>query len=204
MSIIKSCVFILIAIFCNRLPAEPIEDHFYLDGVYMFNVVSRADTTDFDFNEANGFAAFAGYRFNSYFSVELGGIAFEPIKSLESRIDSTIHTEYDVTGYMLGIRGEAPLGDLFSVWAGIGLFDWESTFNYEISYPNFPAVRRAGSNSNSGEDYYLRLGLTHPLSESFHITLEATQIELNDFFNTDQANTDFRQDYIGIGFGVHF
>jgi hypothetical protein len=204
MSIIKSCFFILIAISSNQLLAEPIEDHFYLDGVYLFNVVSRADTTDFDFNEANGFAAFAGYRFNSYFSVELGGIAFEPIKSLESRADSAIHTEYDVTGYMLGVRGEAPLGDLFSVWAGVGLFDWESTFNYEIDYPNFPAVHRTGSNSNSGEDYYLRLGLTHPLSESFHITLEATQIELNDFFNTDQANTDLRQDYIGIGVGVHF
>lgn len=204
MSLKKGVFVALIAVYGGASSGASVEDHFYLDGVYMFNVVSRADTTEFDFNEANGFAAFAGYRFNSYFSVELGGIAFEPIKSLESRPGSAIHTEYDVTGYMLGIRGEAPLGDLFSVWAGVGLFDWESTFNYEIDYPNFPTVRRTGSNSNSGEDYYLRLGLTHPISESFHITLEATQIELNDFFNTDQANTDFRQDYIGIGFGVHF
>ncbi len=184
--------------------AEPVEDHYYLDGVYMFNVVSRASTTDFDFNEANGLAAFGGYRFNSYFSVELGGIAFEPIKSHETNPDTSIYTEYEVTGYMFGIRGEAPVGKLFTAWAGIGYFDWESSFNYEIDYPNFPTIRRTGSNSNSGTDYYLRLGVTHPVSDSTHVTLETMQMRFSDFFNTEQANTDFRQDYIGVGFGVHF
>lgn len=184
--------------------AAPVEDHFYVDGVYMFNAVSSASTTDFDFNEANGLAAFGGYRFNSYISIELGGIVFEPIRSLEANTSVNINTEYDVAGYAVGIRGDAPIGELFTVWAGIGLFDWESTFNYDITYPNFPALSRSGSNSHSGQDYYLRLGLTHPLSDSLHVTLETMQMELSDFFNTDQPNTDFKQNYIGIGIGVNF
>jgi hypothetical protein len=204
MPIKKILVSVLLFGLGSPLFAAPVEDHFYLDGVYMFNVISRANTTDFDFNEANGLAAFGGYRFNSYFSAELGGIAFEPIKSLESTSLSNIHTEYEVTGYMFGLRGEAPVGDLFSVWAGIGYVSWESTFNYDIDYPTFPSIHRSGSNSNSGDDYYLRLGVTHPVSDSFHITIETMQMEFRDFFNTEQNNTDFRQDYIGVGFGVHF
>ncbi len=195
----------LLIIACNLTQAEPVEDQFNLEAIYFFNVVARADTTDLDFNEANGSALFGGYRLSKHLSLELGGIAFEPIKTLESYPSSNITTEYDVTGYTLGIRAEAPIGRLFRVWAGVGLFSWDSVFNYDINYPNFPEITQSGNDTNSGEDFYLRLGVTHPITESFDITLETMQMKFSDFFsNTGQNNTDFRQDYIGIGVGYHF
>ncbi len=185
--------------------AAPNDDRFNLEGIYLFNVVSRASTTDMEFNESNGYALFGGYRFSKHFSVELGSISFEPIKTLESTLDRNILTEYDTTGFTLGVRGEAPVGDLFQVWVGVGLFSWDSVFNYEVEYPNFPTISRSGSNTNSEKDFYLRLGITHPISSSFDITLETMQMKFSDFFsNTDQNNTDFRQDYIGIGVGYRF
>ena len=205
MQVTKDLILIWCVLTGSAAFAEPVKDHFYLDGVYMFNVTSTANTTDFEFTESNGLALFGGYRINSAFTMELGGIAFDTIKSLESTPSSNIHTEYQVTGYSFGIRGIAPVGKLFNVWAGAGVFQWDSVFNYSIDYPSFPELHRSGSNSHSGQDYYLRLGVTHPLTDSLDVTLESMQMKLSDFFaNTEQNNTDFDQNYIGLGINWHF
>ena len=206
---------VLAILFSKALIAAPVEDHFYIDGVYMFNVAARSKATELDFNEAHGYTAFAGYRFNSYFSIEVGGIKFDPIENPSplrnvlgsNYLDATnrgLSFEYDVAGYSFGIRGDAPVGDLFTAWMNIGIFSWDSTFSYDINYPNFPAISRSGSYVSSGEDYFLRLGITHPISESFQITIETMQMQLSDYFGVEQNSSEIRLDYMGIGVGVRF
>lgn len=204
---LKQEIILLLALSLTslQLSAAPPENRFFVNGVYLFNVVARTDATELDFNEDNGFAGFAGYRFNSHFGIELGGINFDPVTSTVATESYVWNTEYQVTGYSLGFRAEAPVGKLFTAWLGVGLFSWDSTFNYDIEYPAFAGTTVTGSNTNSGEDIYLRAGVSHPLFKNFNFTLEATQYQLNDFFSgTTDNNTDFQQDFIGIGIEYNF
>lgn len=194
-------------LFPGGLSAAPDGEKFHFNGEFLFNATSEANTTDTDFKGDNGLAGYIGYNIQPWLSVELGGVKFDPIESRRSFGSTVARTEHEVTGYTLGFRGVYSFYDLFDVWGSVGVYSWESTFNYELTYDNFPTVRRTGSNSNSSEDSYIRLGVTLPLTENLGVSAGLAQFELKDFFSgvpDDEENTNFRQRYIGLGVDYYF
>lgn len=199
-------LWLILVLASGQLSASPApEDKFHAQSVFLFNVITEASTTDIDFNEGNGLAAYVGYQILPQLSIEVGGVKFDPVSSLEVNNAVSLETEFEATGYTLGIRGTGSFYDLFDFWAGVGLYSWDSTFNYEINYQLFPDLRRTGSNSNSGEDIYLRLGASTALTKNITISLEVSEFELNDFFSgVNNGNTDFKQRTIGLGIEAYF
>lgn len=179
---------------------------FYVDAVYLFNSTSDANTADVDFDGDNGQAGYLGYRFIPSLSVEIGGAYFQPIDGVLSTPAQVQTTEHEVSGYTLGIRTQTSFANLFDIWAGVGLYSWESTFNYEIRYPPYPGTERRGSDTNSGEDVYYRVGVTLPFTDSVQVTVESAYFELNDFFSSADGgdNVDLEQRYIGLGLEYSF
>lgn len=185
--------------------AQAPEKKFYAQGVFLFNVITEASTTDIDFDEGNGLAAYVGYRILPQLMIEAGGVKFDPVNSREVNSGVSLATKFEATGYTLGIRGTGTFYDLFDFWGSVGVYNWDSTFNYEINYQFFPGLRRTGSNSNSGEDVYLRLGASTALTDNITISLEISQYNLNDFFSgVNNGNTDFKQRTVGLGIEAYF
>jgi hypothetical protein len=183
------------------------DDSFYVNAVYLFNTLSEADAAaDTDFDGDNGQAGYFGYRLLPGLALEAGGVYFDPIGSVRRTGSQTTRTEHEVSGYTAGLRGMTSFAGLFDIWLAAGLYSWDSTFNYEIQYPNFPGTLRTGSDSHSGEDAYYRVGVTLPLTDSVRVTVESAYFELNDFFSNvgGGGNVDLEQRYIGLGFEYSF
>lgn len=199
-------LWLILALASGNLSAAPASDEkFYAQGVFLFNVITEGSTTDIDFEEGNGFAGYFGYRLLPRLSVEVGGVKFDPVDGFEVESAVALRTEFEATGYTVGIKGTGSFYDLFDYWAAAGVYSWDSTFNYEINYQHFPGLRRIGSNSNSGEDVYYRLGVSTPVMENWIISVEISHFELNDFFsNVNDGNTDFQQRTIGLGIEAYF
>lgn len=203
---ILTLLSLMLAMLSGKLLAAPTpEEKFHVHGVYLFNVITEASTTDLDFNEGNGLAAYVGYHILPQLAIEAGGVKFDPVDSLEIIDSVSLQTEFEATGYTLGIKGIGSFYELFDFWGSVGLYAWDSTFNYEINYQFFPGLRRTGSNSNSGEDVYYRLGASTSLTDNIIISLEISRFELNDFFSdVTNGNTDFEQRTIGLGIEAYF
>lgn len=199
-------LWLIIALASGSLAAAPSPDEkFHAQGVYLFNVNTEADTTDIDFNEGHGFAAYIGYHILPNLAIEAGGVKFDPVDSFEVNSSVSMQTEFEATGYTLGIKGMGSFYGLFDFWASAGVYAWDSTLNYEINYQHFPGLRRIGSNSNSGEDVYYRLGASTPLMKNLIISVEISEFRLNDFFSgVDDGNTNFRQRTVGLGVETYF
>lgn len=199
-------LWLILVLASGKLSAAPPSDQkFHAQGVFLFNVATEASTTDIDFEEGNGFAAYAGYRVLPWLAVEIGGVKFDPVDSFQVESSVSLRTEFEATGYTVGIKGIGSFYDLFDYWAAAGVYAWDSTFNYEINYQDFPGLRRIGSNSNSGEDVYYRFGVSTPLMENVIISVGISHFELNDFFSgVNEGNTDFRQRTIGLGIETYF
>lgn len=199
-------LWLILVLAAGRLSAAPSPDEkFYAQGVFLFNVTTEASTTDIDFDEGGGLAAYVGYRILPQLLLEAGGVKFDPVNSFEVDNAVSLATEFEATGYTVGIRGIGTFYDLFDFWGGVGVYRWDSTLNYEINYQFFPGLRRTGSNSNSGEDVYLRLGASTALTDNITVSLEISQFELNDFFSgAGNGNTDFKQRTVGLGIEAYF
>lgn len=199
-------LLLILVLASGELSAAPApEEKFYAQGVFLFNVITEASTTNIDFDEGNGLAAYVGYRILPQLMIEAGGVKFDPVNSREVNSGVSLATKFEATGYTVGIRGTGSFYDLFDFWGGVGVYSWDSTLNYEINYQFFPGLRRTGSNSNSGEDVYLRLGASTALTNNITISLEVSQFELNDFFSgVSNGNTDFKQRTIGLGIEAYF
>lgn len=204
----KQTVFLLIVVLltCGESVAAPGPDQkFHAQGVFLFNVTTEASTTEVDFEEGKGLAAYVGYHFLPRLAIELGAMKFDPAESVEVDNEVALQTEFESTGYTLGIKAIGSFYDLFDYWAAAGLYKWDSTLNYELNYRSFPNLRRFGSNRNSGEDVYYRLGVSTPLMENLIISVEISQFELTDFFSgIEDGNTDFKQRTIGLGIETYF
>ena len=199
-------LWLILVLASGNVSAEPAPDEkFHAQGVFLFNVITEASTTDIDFNEGNGLAAYIGYHILPQLAIEVGGVKFDPVDSLEVNSGVSLETEFEATGYTVGIKGIGSFYDLFDFWGSVGMYSWDSTFNYEINYQFFPGLRRTGSNSNTGEDKYYRLGVSTPLTNNIIISVEMSEFELNDFFSgMDNGNTDFKQRTIGLGIEAYF
>jgi hypothetical protein len=190
-----------------KLSAAPTDEKFHLQGVYLFNVITTSSTTDVDFDESNGLAAYFGYQILPWFSVEVGGLKFDPVNGFENSGLVNLQTEFEATGYTAGIKAVGSFYELFDYWVGIGQYSWDSTFNYQLTYASFPGLNRTGSDTNSGRDMYYRIGVSAPVTQNFSLTLEVSEFELNDFFSEVDGfgeNTDFKQRIIGFGVETRF
>lgn len=190
----------------GRAGGAPADESFYVNGVYLFNAVSETDVADIDFEGDEGQAGYAGYRLLPALSLEVGGVFFDPMDTLQSTDATVVQTEHQVSGYTAGLRGMTTFAGLFDIWLAAGLYSWDSTFNYEIQHPHFPGTRRTGSDTHSGEDVYYRVGVTLPFTDSVQVTVESAYFELNDFFSSADGgdNVDLEQRYIGMGFEYRF
>lgn len=181
--------------------AEPGEDRFYVNGVYLFNSTTEADNSDVDFEGSNGLAGYFGYRVLPWLSLELGGVQFEPIDSSTSTTTANQQVEHQVDGYTVAVRGSTTFADLFDISLALGVYSWDSTLNYEITYPSFPGLVRTGSDTHSGEDVYYRVGVALPITDRFSLSVESAHFDLSDFFSDsgDAGNVNLQQRYVGVG-----
>ena len=200
-------MLLLFCLVCSwQTNAFSADNNFNASAVYLFNVVSETDAIDLDFDEGNGLAGYIAYRPLSYLMLEVGTVNFDSIKGFEQSPSVTQRTEFQVSGYTVGIKAEGSFNGLFNIWGSVGTYKWDSTFNYSITYPNFPALERFGSNSNSGSDVFYRVGVNAPLIKNINFTVEVAHFEFNDLFSNASSgqNVSFDQNFIGFGFETNF
>ena len=182
------------------------KNKFRVNATYLFNVTAETNAGDVEFEEKNGIAASLGYRPLSFLILEVGTVNFDVIDSLRESFSETQRTEHQVSGYTAGVKLEGSFNGLFNVWGSVGQYEWDSTFNYSITYPNFPAVERLGSDQNSGSDMYYRLGVNGPLFKNVNFSVEVAHFEMTEFFSSVDSGTnmDFTQRFIGLGLEMNF
>lgn len=198
-------LFLLVfSIFPNGAVAEPTSP-FYIKGLNLFNVDSKADASDVEFAENNGWSIIGGYRLNSLLSLELGAVQYEPSVGIESDSMVMQRTEFDAQGFTLALQARTNYVELFDVWAAVGVFDWDADFRYDIRFSQFPGVVSTGFSSASGQDLFINLGAAFPIIKDIDLVLEVGGSELTDFLDSGGGETiDIRQRYIGFGLEYRF
>lgn len=203
----KKYQYVLLAglLFINVLHAESIDGRLQVNTVYLFNVVSDARAVSNDVVENGGSAGYVGYSFMPWFTIEAGSIEFGTVNMRQNTGLFVQQTGYDISGFMLGLKGEAAFAGLFDLWGSVGLHSWKSRFDYEVEYPGFPVVQYTDSGSTSSKDLYMRLGVTLPLTEQLSATVEIDHFEFNDLlYDTESQSINLTHRCIGTGLEFRF
>ncbi len=103
----------------------------HVDGTNDYGVTGRVD---------------GGYRFNRYFSAEVG----------YARVLDTDLYDAKIDGFEVAGRGEVPINDALSAFARVGVLDWQRKFG------RFDA--------GSGHDLTTGLGLRYAMTSNFSLT----------------------------------
>ena len=76
----------------------------------------------------------------------------------------------------------------------------------KTEFADFPGQSRSGGIEEDGRDLYFSAGIDFLLTPETHFTLEYAEYIQSDVFGAFDArnDSDFTQDYIGIGIGVKF
>lgn len=156
------------------------------EGVYIFGSVGQSDleapdatsTASVTDDTDTTFTLGLGYQFNDHFSLEAG---YTDLGETDININgpATLNANgatvdgsatIDVSGYFVGLKGEAPVSESFSVFARAGAYIWESDFD--------------GSGTNveiaDGTDAYLALGTAYSVTENVAVDFQVSRYNLDD------------------------
>ncbi|HEU0224134.1 MAG TPA: outer membrane beta-barrel protein [Steroidobacteraceae bacterium] len=129
-------------------------------------------TVSFDDGDTS-FRVFGGWQFNEYFSAEAGyldgGTASETFNIEGIDVDFDI----DVSGFDVLLRGTAPLGESFFVFAQAGMIFWDADLSAS-------AMGLSESASDSGEDPAYGAGIGFNLGENAGVRIEYMLYDISD------------------------
>ena len=144
-------------------------------------ILSGAGTCD---DNGAYWKAYGGYRFNPYFSFELGYADFGEVKRETGAASATM----EATGIDIVLVATMPLNREFSLFAKYGLYRWDVDV----------AVSGAGEVSAKGKD------VTYGFGANYHFTKNiAARMEYQKYFNAGDAVTgtyDIDAGLLGIVF----
>ena len=127
------------------------------------------DGLDVD-TDSTAFRLLAGWRFNDYFSVEVGYHRFGRFEQTLSVGGQNLDVSLKADGFTLGGTGTLPIGERFAVFGRAGSFFWDG--DAEIN--NVTQARPEDTN------LYLGIGAQFSISERFAVLADVTRYELDD------------------------
>lgn len=119
---------------------------------------------------STAFRMFGGWRFNDYFAVEGGYHNFGDFEQSFDIDGTAVTASLSADGFTLGVAGNLPVGERFSVIGRFGMFFWDG--NAEIN--NVSQATPEDSNP------YFGIGVGYAITESFLLTGDITRLELED------------------------
>jgi OOP family OmpA-OmpF porin len=144
-------------------------------GFFVGGSIGSAELSD-DFDglnidtDATSFRIVGGWRFNDYFAVEGG---YHDFGDFEQQVDingTPATANLSADGFTLGVGGNLPLGERFSLLGRFGMFFWDG--NAEIN--NVSQATPEDSNP------YFGAGVGYAVTESLLISGDLTRYELED------------------------
>lgn len=158
---------------------------------------------DHDLDERDGgYGLFAGYRFNKYFSVQVGyrdyGAFNDRLYNEES--DNGESLEIEVDSWALTATGDLPLSSQFSGFAEIGVVFWDIETDGNGSYGLIllPAPLPPAIESGSGTDLVLGAGVRYLIDNNWSTALSYR------YFEFDQSSTDIEVSSVALSVEYSF
>lgn len=167
-------------------------------------VEAAVGSTKFNVNGASGwnmndrdtsFGVLGGYMVNDNFGLEggyldLGKVSGSITGNLSGNlygrallVNGTITAKGDAKGWVLGVRGDLPINDKFSLNGRVGIYNWDSDVNVSVSAAGTwggTAIAAAGSASQSfsGSDAYYGIGAKYNVNKQVTIGLGYSHYKL--------------------------
>ncbi|WP_432696968.1 porin family protein [Marinobacterium sp. YM272] len=182
-------------------------------GGYIFGDVGRSD-----FDLGSGGSGFSvddtdtsytlglGYRFNDYFSAEIGyadlGAASVstdgPTSGDVLGINGTLNGDIsaDATGFLYGVRGNLPVTESFNLFARLGMLHWQSDADVDLTVDGTNI--NGSAELDNGTDPYVGLGADYFFNDSISVNAQWNRYML------DVANEDVDIDTLSLGVAFHF
>jgi OmpA-OmpF porin, OOP family len=123
---------------------------------------------------SNSYGIRAGYQIGQNFAVELGLQENGSIKYTEVDEFGTYSDKIGTSSTNIGIKGILPVGETFSLYARLGVAQWDLDSN--STDPEFPEEDLAFS--KSGNDVYYSIGGDFVISEKFNIGVEYSTVTM--------------------------
>jgi len=169
---------------CVLLPINAYAEGFFVGG----SIGSASLGEDFDGltvdDSTTSYRLVVGWRFNEYFSVEGGYNSFGKFKDDVAIAGVPTSVSLTADGFTLGLGGNIPLGDRFSLIVRAGMFFWNGAA--EIN-----SVTQA---SPEDSNPFFGAGAQFAITRKFLINADFTRYEVED------ANSDV----LSVGFEYRF
>lgn len=148
---------------------------------------------------STSFALRGVYGVNENLGVEFGYHNYGSFS--ETYIDSfgdTINDEASATAIAFGVKGIAPVHNIFSLVGRVGLALWD----YELEETDSAFPGTVFSFSDDGSDIYFGFGGEFSVQENIHIGIEYSMLEMNmSFFG---SSVKHKVNNLGVSVGMSF
>ena len=143
-----------------------------------------------------GFNLIAGYDINEHWSAELGYLDWGTIKVEVSGVTANLNdlrdlvsNEYPMSGdgFYLGGKYRFKLDERAHAFFKLGLWNWEGEYDVTLGNERFDV-------EDSGTDALIGAGVSYPVYEQFHLTLQMQLVSMD----------DSTESLIGMGTQYHF
>ncbi|MDO8959327.1 MAG: outer membrane beta-barrel protein [Rhodocyclaceae bacterium] len=170
----------------------------FIEGTVGFGKADLGDTSGFSVDNKDTNLGFtAGYMFNKYIGVEAG---YRDLGSVSATASGTVTGTYygspfsatgtlnasaDANGWLLGVRGNLPINEKFSLNARLGWFNWDAdakaTASGTLTYGGTVyAGNVTATGSDSGTDIYYGLGANYNVTKQVGVGVGYTKFKLDD------------------------
>ena len=116
-----------------------------------------------------------GYQFGQYFAVELGHNKYGNLDGFDiDEFGDAVIDKIESSSSTVGIKGLLPLFDDFSVFARLGIANWD----FEASSTNSSLPNELVLIKGDGNDIYYGVGAEYRINETFSIGIEYSVIDM--------------------------
>ena len=148
------------------------------------------ETNSLPTKNSTSFGARLGYQFTDNFALELGHVNFGDISHInDADEDYTFSEKLKTKANLFAIKGNLPISDKLSLNATFGLAKWKLSLNSTLDYISDDIIvltiddeiameGDSYSDELDGTDTFFGLGLQYELTETIHLGLEYTMIEI--------------------------
>ena len=183
---------------------------------------SERETHSLPRKNSTSFGARLGYQFTDNFALELSHLNFGDINRINNvDEDLTLSEKLKTNANLFAIKGKLPISDKLSLNATLGLAKWKlktiSTVDFIsdniISLTINDEIAAEGDSFTDkldGSDTFVGLGLQYELTETIHLGLEYTMLEIGisekeeDEYSSSTTKGTYDLKSLSIVFGIKF